>query len=364
MDAYKILEKEINPESIDENYFTGLKARFRSDYLASKNYYERIDLHRNPNAVKSEVLNELYEYLKRIDTREELRDIDLEKNATGYVSSKVKEIWEADKRLNTDLDAIKKYCINKPAPLNIIAVHLAELFSLRELAADLNKELYLTESEPPVPASVWDVNKTEKLLRAAFENNSELELLEVLKTNSFLFHELYERKFAIQPVFHEINFGAKLRADFAWLNDNSDGPEWVLVEVEKPRMKLFSKNHKPSSELSYAIEQVKSWDRYFKEYPSEKKRIFGAVARFRFILVAGDHESWSSEQAIKWRAHHNAESNIEIRSSTVFTTALDMIKSYPANFWSFEENPVSIPFSALEKYWQTYGYMDSWRKIF
>lgn len=77
---------------------------------------------------------------------------------------------------------------------------------------------------------------------------------------------------------------AKLRCDLAWLNDNSDGPEWVLMELEKPKMRIFNANGTPSSELNNAIEQVKTWQRYFNEIPSEKKRIFGAVAKFSFFI--------------------------------------------------------------------------------
>jgi len=61
------------------------------------------------------------------------------------------------------------------------------------------------------------------------------DLLIVLKDNSFLFYELYSRKYGLQPVFREISFGAKLRCNFAWLNDNSDGPKWVGVLKRKMR---------------------------------------------------------------------------------------------------------------------------------
>ena len=88
----------------------------------------------------------------------------------------------------------------------------------------------------------WNIEETEKKLKMAFQANSELDLLEILKGNSFLFYELYYRKCGVQPNFTEISFGGEYRCDFAWLNDNSDGPEWVLVEVEKPRMRLFNKN--------------------------------------------------------------------------------------------------------------------------
>lgn len=363
MDAYKLLENKEIPDPIDEGYFDQLKINFRRDYLNLKKYDERIELHRNPVEVKTGVLHELYAYLQEICYRSEMRDIDLERKTGSYVPNRVKEIWEADKRLQSLFDAINKYHAGKEIPFNVIAVHMAEYLAMSDLADEISKDIYQNAPEPPAAIKIWDIPAAEKLLNAAFEQNSELLLLDVLKKNSFLFYELYGRKFAIQPVFHEINFGAKLRCDFAWLNDNSDGPEWVLVEVEKPRMKIFSRNGKPAAELNDAIEQVKSWDRYFKENPSEKRRIFGAVSRFKFILVAGDRESWLSEKAIKWRTHNNAETNIEIRSTDVFTTALGLLKTSPNGFWSFEENPFSIPFAALENYWQTYGYMDFWRKI-
>lgn len=179
-----------------------------------------------------------------------------------------------------------------------------------------------------------------------------------------LFYELYSRKYGIQPVFREINFGGELRCDFAWLNDNSDGPEWVLVEVEKPKMKLFTQKNEPTSELNHAIEQVKSWERYFDENPSEKKRIFGAVARFRFILIVGDKESWETNFASKWRIHNNKKTGIEIRTSDVFWRALKVLEQHPEEFWSFAEHPKTMPPSELQKYWSSYDYiMDHWRKI-
>jgi len=211
--------------------------------------------------------------------------------------------------------------------------------------------------------SVWNIDNVENDLNKSFENNSEVELLSVLKNNSFLFYELYSRKYGIQPNFMEISFGGKYRCDFAWLNDNSDGPEWVLVEIEKPRMKLFTKKREPSAELNHAIEQVKSWIRYFIENPSEKSRIFGAVSRFRYILVAGDIEEWETENAVKWRAYHNSNNPIEIRSSNVFKNAIKIAREKPDELWSFEENPKSLNPSGLEKFWTDYEYMDRWRKM-
>jgi hypothetical protein len=218
----------------------------------------------------------------------------------------------------------------------------------------------MTEEKEPV----WDIPKVELDLQKAFDSNSETEMLKILKMNSFLFYHLYSRKGGIQPVFREISFGAKLRCDFAWLNDNSDGPEWVLMELEKPKMRIFNTDGKPSAELNGAIEQVKSWQRYFHEFPLEKKRIFGAVTRFRFLLVAGEKLEWDNEEAMKWRSYHNSKNDIELRSTEVFNRALQDYKKQPEDFWSFEENPVTLEFAILEGYWKGYAYMDRMRKIY
>lgn len=211
--------------------------------------------------------------------------------------------------------------------------------------------------------SIWNVDDVEAELNQAFDNNSEVELLKILGNNSFLFYELYSRKYGIQPNFKEISFGGELRCDFAWLNDNSDGPEWVLIEIEKPKMKLFKKDNEPTAELNHAIEQVKSWDRYFIDNPNEKKRIFGAVARFRYILVAGSAKDWSTDNALKWRKHHNSEYKIEIRSTDVFYRALNLYKDHEEEFWSFKKSPISKNHSELKDYWENYGYMDLHRKL-
>lgn len=212
--------------------------------------------------------------------------------------------------------------------------------------------------------TTWVIDKVEQELKNAFKNNSERELLNLLKNNSFLFYYLFYRKGGVQPIFHEVSFGGKLICDFGWLNDNSSGPEWVLMELEKPKMRLFNTNGKPTAELNGAIEQVKSWQRYFDENPSEKRRIFGAVAKFRFLLVAGDSTEWEKESAMKWRSYHNSTSKIEIRSTDVFSRALLEFKEKPDDFWSFSENPITLKPTKLEEFWKNYDYMKVMRKIF
>ena len=107
----------------------------------------------------------------------------------------------------------------------------------------------MTDQKQEIP---WNIEEVKQQLQEAFKNDSEIDLLKILKQNSFLFYDLFSRKWGVQPIFHEVSFG-KLRCDFLWLNDASSGPEWILVEIEKPQLKLFKKNGEPTYEFSHAI---------------------------------------------------------------------------------------------------------------
>jgi hypothetical protein len=128
-------------------------------------------------------------------------------------------------------------------------------------------------------------------------------------------------------------------------------------------MRLFNADGQPGKELNHAIEQVRSWRRYFEENQPEKKRVFGAVSRFRYLLVAGSGEDWSTPHARKWRKDFNLHENIEIRSSDIFIRALEVIEVHRGDFWSFEENPITLNHAQLRPFWEGYEYMNVWRML-
>lgn len=107
----------------------------------------------------------------------------------------------------------------------------------------------------------------------------------------------------------------------------------MLLEIEKPNMKFFTKRNEPTSYLNHSMEQVKSWERYFDENPHEKRKIFGAIARFRYVLVVGSKKEWEEESHAKWRIYHNKSCNIEIHSSNVLLRPLKKLEEHPENFW-------------------------------
>ena len=183
----------------------------------------------------------------------------------------------------------------------------------------------------------WDIEEAERNLEKAFDENSEQKLLDLLKKNTFLFYELVERKYTMQPIFHEVEFGNKYRCDFLWLSDRSDYPQWVLVEIEKPQGTLFNQNKSVSNYLKKGIEQVDNWRRYFAQYPSEKERIFKAKnLKFRYILIIGNKEEWEKTEFSKnWRAYNDKK--IEIRTMDVFKRAIENFKKNPKELEEYIE---------------------------
>lgn len=98
-------------------------------------------------------------------------------------------------------------------------------------------------------------------------------------------------------------------------------------------MPLFRQDIGPRAEFHHAIEQIKSWQRYFEEHPAEKKRIFGAVKKFRFVLVAGEHKDWTTEKAAKYQMYETNHSSVEIRTMKILDNA---IKNFPNDMGSIE----------------------------
>ncbi len=53
--------------------------------------------------------------------------------------------------------------------------------------------------------------------------------------------------------------GAEFTTDFIVGEKHSVGYEWLLIELENPKKKMFNKNGDPSSDLNHAIRQIQDW---------------------------------------------------------------------------------------------------------
>ena len=68
--------------------------------------------------------------------------------------------------------------------------------------------------------------------------------------------------------------GAEFSTDFIVGERHSFGYEWLLVELENPKKKMFNKNGDPSAALNHAIRQIQDWRAWLRrnqDYATRKK---------------------------------------------------------------------------------------------
>jgi hypothetical protein len=149
MNAYQILDTFHKEEQINEGGLKDIIVSFRKGYLENCQYEEKIALHRNPIEVMNETLNSVYEELRKISVREEMRDID--GFTSGYVPVRIAEIWRSDRRIKTLYDAINSYCTIRNKSFNAIAPHVAEYRAMIKVTAKIKKDIELYNTKVTIP---------------------------------------------------------------------------------------------------------------------------------------------------------------------------------------------------------------------
>jgi len=81
---------------------------------------------------------------------------------------------------------------------------------------------------------------------------------EFLASHSYFFNGILDL-YSHSPLYSKIKLGHDYEVDFAWLNHDSFGAEWRLVEIEGARSMLFTKSGNPSAILTHAIQQIRDW---------------------------------------------------------------------------------------------------------
>lgn len=66
-------------------------------------------------------------------------------------------------------------------------------------------------------------------------------------------------------VYSKFKLGAQHTTDFAFCRMDTPGVQWHLIEIEKPKDRLFTKDGNPSARLTHAIRQCLDWRTWFEE---------------------------------------------------------------------------------------------------
>lgn len=116
-------------------------------------------------------------------------------------------------------------------------------------------------------------------------------------------------------------FGSHYEADFGIAECNSAGTFWTLVELERPSIKPFRKDGRPTAKLTHAIEQIKEWRRFIRanrDYCQRSRRKGGLGLedisdRSWGTIVMGRRLDYENEPS-EWRKELREEQLIKIMS--------------------------------------------------
>lgn len=152
-DANNILQKYVLSTPISEQTFKELQAAFRQNYLASRQYHESIATHRNPDAVKNELLRELNDYLIAIQNRKEMRDNNPDTHSSAPISTTLAEMWRKDKSLRSLYRTTQAFCFQRQINFTTVAIHIAEYRTLYRLYNRIRKQIDRSSYRSGTPVS-------------------------------------------------------------------------------------------------------------------------------------------------------------------------------------------------------------------
>jgi Domain of unknown function (DUF4263) len=123
------------------------------------------------------------------------------------------------------------------------------------------------------------------------------------------------------PLYAKVKLGSEHEIDFAFFDPSSDGPEWFLVEIERPGIgPMFLKNGDPSSKLMHAIHQVENWQDWIAANLPYAQQLMPQIDRpFGLVFFGRRSELQTTEARARLRAlNHRNRDHLQVRTLDSF----------------------------------------------
>lgn len=121
------------------------------------------------------------------------------------------------------------------------------------------------------------------LLKLIEPNTAEQELQDFLESHPIFFHVFLPKRIIFKPPIL-----TKYFADFAVLNARD---ELLLIEIERPHLKMLKKDAGRTADLEHAFHQVRTWKQVLDDHRAAALDAIGLqlheVAKVRGVVVAG-----------------------------------------------------------------------------
>lgn len=105
-------------------------------------------------------------------------------------------------------------------------------------------------------------------------------------------------------VFPEFQLGNQLRPDFLVCGKNSQGYQWICVELQSPRGQILNRDGSEGSQAREGLQQIRAWRDWFRENLSYARNTLDLEGihegRTRYVLVIGTRNNYDV-RTNQWR---------------------------------------------------------------
>ena len=112
-------------------------------------------------------------------------------------------------------------------------------------------------------------------------------------------------------MYSEVRLGSAYRADLVLHRNYGDVKRTTLVELESPKVALFTKSGRQRAGVTHAIQQVDDWIRWLREFPSQAPDHILPEFPPSGLVVVGRSTRLSSDQVARLE-HQNSNRSIQV----------------------------------------------------
>lgn len=158
---------------------------------------------------------------------------------------------------------------------------------------------------------IKDAGEFERLLDSRV---NEQEVHEFLAHHSYFFNGII-RLYGASPLCSKIKLGSEFEVDFACFDAGTAGPEWHLIEIERPGPPLFTDTGNPSAPLTHAIRQVLDWQSWIHENLDFIRKLLPYIEYpLGYVFLGRRHELTPATAKRLRRLNYEHRASLEIHS--------------------------------------------------
>jgi hypothetical protein len=165
---------------------------------------------------------------------------------------------------------------------------------------------------PPGPifaeATIKRLQEIARQFEELLQGDSQEEILQTfLKEHPFVLHQSAES-------ISKQKLGEDFVTDFVLAATTNQGPNYILVELERANHQIMTKDYALASPVTHAIKQTRDWDVWLEKNKAYVQNKLPGFETPRYLVVIGRSADFTEDQKAYLRSYNREFKNIELLS--------------------------------------------------